>query len=126
MGRPIRDPAFRDAFCVLLLCLACLILRLPGLDRIALNPDESQYEAIASYYLATSTSAFEDYPALTGTLIVYKTASALFGPYPVYPMRVLVLVICLLMALMLYFMIRTAGSRIAGLIGGFVFLYYIA
>ena len=50
-------PAHRDLLCVSLLILACLLLRLPSLDRITLNPDESQYEATASYLVATGTPA---------------------------------------------------------------------
>ncbi|MCH7780453.1 MAG: hypothetical protein IH848_06365 [Acidobacteria bacterium] len=48
----------QDLFCVLLLAVFSLTLWLPVLDEVSLNPDESQYEATASYLVASNTSAF--------------------------------------------------------------------
>ena len=40
----------------ILLAFACLLIRAPTLDHIALNPDESQYEATAAFLLASEQS----------------------------------------------------------------------
>ena len=65
----------RDVLCILALTAVCLLLRLPALDRIALNPDESQYEATAAYLVATGTSAFELPHTSGGTFALYKALS---------------------------------------------------
>lgn len=108
---------------LLLLVLACLALRLPSLDRVALNPDESQYEATASYLLGTGRSAFSLTYGVPGTIAVYRAVAAVFGPYSMWAIRVLVLCICALMAWLLYAIGRAAGSRLAGFAAALVLVY---
>ena len=93
---PFRDldPPVRDGLCFLVLAVTCLLLRVPSLDRVSLNPDESQYEATASYLAATGSSAFLPY-GTPGTFLVFKIMTQLFGPYPMFEVRVLVQLICL-------------------------------
>ena len=69
----------QDLACLGLIAVACLALRLPALDRIALNPDESQYEATASYLVATGRSAFSLTYGVPATMAVYRAAASLFG-----------------------------------------------
>jgi hypothetical protein len=114
----------RHALCILILAVACLIVRLPSLDRIALNPDESQYEATASYLLATGASPYSFPYGTVTTFALYKTMAALFGPYCMLEVRLLVLLVCLAMAVMLYFLVSRAASPWSGLLSGLVFLHY--
>ena len=41
----------QDVFCVALLAVACMLVWIPALGIVTLNPDESEYEATASYRL---------------------------------------------------------------------------
>ena len=68
-----------DALCILALTVLCLLLRLPGLGRLALNPDESQYEATAAYLLASGASAFELPHTSGGSFALWKLVSWIFG-----------------------------------------------
>ncbi len=114
----------RHALCILLLALFCLIVRVPSLDRIALNPDESQYEATASYLLATGASPYSYPYGTVTTFALYKTMAAIFGPYCMFEVRVLVMLIVLAMAVMLYSLVSRAASCWCGLLSGLVFLHY--
>jgi hypothetical protein len=119
MNSPVRH-----ALCILLLALFCLIVRVPSLDRIALNPDESQYEATASYLLATGASPYSYPYGTVTTFALYKSMAALFGPYCMFEIRVLVLLAVMAMAVMLYFLVGRATSCWCGLLSGSVFLHY--
>lgn len=118
------NSSLRHALCILLLALFCLIVRVPSLDRIALNPDESQYEATASYLLATGASSYSLPYGTVTTFAMYKTMAAIFGPYCMFEVRVLVMLVVLAMAVMLYFLVGRATSWWCGLLGGIVFLHY--
>ena len=116
-------PGALDLAALLLITLCCLALRLPTLDRIALNPDESQYEATASYLLATEGSAFSLTYGVPATIGLYKSVGRWFGPYSMPPVRLLVLLVCLSMAWLLYAWVRAEGSRLGGLAAALVFVY---
>ena len=109
---------------MLVLAVACMLLRVPSLDRATLNPDESQYEATASYLVATGTSSFSLPYGAPGTFTVFKLMTWLFGPYPMFEVRLLVQLICLAMALMLYDLVRRETNRWCGLVSGLVFLHF--
>lgn len=113
-----------DLLCVLILIAACLLLRVPSLDRVALNPDESQYEATASYLAATDSSAFLPYYGAPGTFGLYKLMTRLFGQYPSFEVRVLVLLLCLFVTLLLYVLVRRETNPWCGLAAGLIFLHY--
>jgi 4-amino-4-deoxy-L-arabinose transferase-like glycosyltransferase len=117
-------PFHRDLLCVLVLAVACMLLRVPSLDRATLNPDESQYEATASYLVATGTSSFSLPYGAPGTFTVFKLMTWLFGPYPMFEVRLLVQLICLAIALMLYDLVRRETNRWCGLVSGLVFLHF--
>jgi len=113
-----------DLVLLLILVVACLALRLPGVDRVALNPDESQYEATASYLLATETSAFSLTYGVPGTIALYRAVGSVFGPYSMWAVRVLVICVCAMMAALLYLAGRAAGSRFAGFLAALVFVHH--
>ena len=122
MPRP--TPLEQDLFCVLLLAILSLTLWLPVLDQVSLNPDESQYEATASYLLASETSAFLPSGA-PGMFGLFKLASWVFGPYPIFFMRVLAMTIAFAIAVMLFRVVRIEANRWCGLISGLVFLHAV-
>jgi hypothetical protein len=115
---------WKDLLCLLVLVVASLMVRVGSLDRIALNPDESQYEATASYMLSTGMSSFEIPHTSGGTYGLYKLMGALFGPYSMYEMRVLVLLVVLFMTVLLYVMVRGESSPWCGLATGLIFVHY--
>ena len=88
MTVPRRIPAWHDALCVALLLAAGAALWIPALDVVTLNPDESQYEATASYLAATHTSAFLPNGA-PGVFGLWKLMTRIAGPYPIFAMRAL-------------------------------------
>jgi len=118
-----RDRRALDVAAVIALALAGFVLRAPALHAVALNPDESQYEATASYLLATGRSAFGLPSGVPGTLALYKLVGLLAGPYAVWPMRVLVAGLALLVAGLIFLALRRAGGLAGALLGGAVFLY---
>lgn len=115
-----------DLVLLLILVVVCLALRLPVVDRVALNPDESQYEATASYLLATDTSAFSLTYGVPGTIALYRAVGTICGPYSMWAMRVLVTCVCVLMAILLYLVGRGAGSSPAGFLAALVFVHHNA
>ncbi|NIM00199.1 MAG: hypothetical protein GTN89_04760 [Acidobacteria bacterium] len=106
-----------------MLAVSALLLWIPVLGAVTLNPDESQYEATASYLVATETSAFlpNGAPAVFG---LFKLMTWLVGPYPIFAMRVLVMAIAFASALVLFGMVRRVADRWSGLVAGLVFLHY--
>ena len=70
----------QDLFCILLLAVLSLTLWLPVLGAVSLNPDESQYEATASFLVTSGTSAFlpNGAPGMFG----------LFMPLCISPLRI--------------------------------------
>ncbi|MCP3978243.1 MAG: hypothetical protein GY716_02770 [bacterium] len=113
-----------DLACLVVLLLAGILLRVPALDRIAINPDESQYEAIASYLVGTGQSAFAVPHASGGTYALFKLFALTFGPYSTFEMRVFVALLSLLVALGTYALVRRIASPWAALAAGLVFLHY--
>jgi 4-amino-4-deoxy-L-arabinose transferase-like glycosyltransferase len=117
-------PNWKDVLAIAVLALACLLSRVPSLDRIALNPDESQYEASASYLAATGSSAFAFPYGTPGTVTLYKLIATVFGPYSMFEVRLLVLLICLTMAMLLYELVQRESNRWWGLASGLLFVYF--
>jgi 4-amino-4-deoxy-L-arabinose transferase-like glycosyltransferase len=101
-----------------------MLLRVPSLDRVSLNPDESQYEATASYLVATGKSALAPTLGAPGTFLLFTVAHRLFGPYPIFEVRLLVQVLCLGLAWVLFWIVRREANRWCGLAAGLVFLHY--
>ena len=112
-----------DLWIALLLTLTCLVLRLPTLDRIGLNPDESQYEASAAYLAANGQSAFAFPYGVPWTMTLYKGVASVFGPYSMPVVRTLVMLIALASAWILYDVLRRVAGRGAGLLAGVLFLH---
>jgi 4-amino-4-deoxy-L-arabinose transferase-like glycosyltransferase len=123
MRSPLTEQQ-REILCVALLAAACIALWTPALHAISLNPDESQYEATASYLVATDTSAFLPNGA-PGTFGLFKIATWLFGAYPIFEMRLLVHLIAFAIAWMLYRAVSSATTRFAGLLSGLVYLHLL-
>ncbi len=119
----VFSPARRDLLCALILAALGLFLRVGSLDRVSLNPDESQYEATASYLVATGASPFLPY-GTPGTFVLFKLMTVLFGPYPMYETRLLFLVVAVGMALLLFRLVGRETNRACGLVSGLVFLHY--
>jgi hypothetical protein len=113
----------RDALALAAIALTCLALRLPSLDRLVLNPDESQYEATASYLVATGTPPFLPWGE-PGSFGLFALMTRLFGDYPIFELRVLVQLVCLGMAFLLYRTIARETNRWAGLAAALVLVHY--
>jgi len=113
-----------DAVCLLILVGSVLFLRVPSLERVALNPDESQYAATASYLIEERLSSFALPHIGGGGVWVYRLVAEAFGPYAMLPVRVLVMLVCLAVTLLLYFVVRAATSSWAGLLSALVFAHY--
>ena len=109
----------------MLLVVLSLTLWFPVLGQVSLNPDESQYEATASYLVATGSSAFLPNGA-PGMFGLFKIATRIVGPYPIFAMRVVVMGIALLIAAMLFRIVYRETNRWCGLISGLVFLHAVA
>jgi len=62
----------------------------PSLDRVSLDPAESQYEATASYLVATGASPFSYALGTPGTFALFTLATRVFGPYSMFEIRLLV------------------------------------
>jgi len=110
--------------CVLVLVLAGVAARVESLDRVNLNPDEAQYEATASYLVGKDLSPFALSNTSGGTMLVYMSLARLFGPYPMFETRLLVLLVSLAMALALYAMVRAEAGPWCGLASGLVFVHF--
>jgi len=120
----VTRPRRADAVCLLILVACCLLLRIPALDVVVLNPDESQYAATASYLAEEGISAFA-LPHIGGAgVFVYRLAAEAFGPYAVLPVRVLVMLICLVVSVLLYCVVRAVAGPWGGLASGLVFVHY--
>ena len=109
---------------VVLLVVAVLTLHLPALDRVGLNPDESQYEATAAYLVASGTSAFALPYGVPGTFTLYKTVARVFGPYSMLQVRVLVMLIVMATSWMLYRIVAGETARLPGLLAGLLFVHH--
>ena len=116
-------PTRADLLCLALLGLVCLILRVPSLDRIALNPDESQYTSSAAYLAANGASAYAFPYGEPWTMTLYKGLTLLFGPYPMFEARILVLLIALGTSWILYDWVQRVAGRAWGLVAGLLFLH---
>jgi len=114
----------RDFAALLLLVVLCIVLRAPALERIALNPDESQYEATASYLASTGTSGFAAQHGVPATFAVYAQAARWFGSYAVFPIRLLILSICFATTALLFLALRTDCGRPIALLSAAVFLHH--
>lgn len=101
-----------------------MALWIPSLDAVSLNPDESQYEATASYLVAHGHSAFLPDGA-PGIFLLFKAMTWITGAYPMFGMRVLVQLAALAIALLLYRDIGRATHRLCGLLSGMLFLHLV-
>ena len=101
-----------------------MLLRAPSLDRVSLNPDESQYEATASYFLATGKSPLSYALGEPGAFALYTIVGRVFGPYAMFQFRLIVQLVCLGLAWTLYWIVRRETDRWCGLAAGLVFLHY--
>lgn len=117
------SPVAAHWICVATLIAVSILLRLPSMDRVALNPDESQLEATASYMIETGTSPFELPYIIQASLTVYKGLAVVFGPYATLPLRLLVLAVATVMALLIYGVLRREAGPWTGLLGGLIFLH---
>lgn len=111
---------WRDVAAIVILVLVCWATRLPSMDRVALNPDESQYEATAAYLLAEDLSAFSIPHTSPGTYSFYKAVAWIFGPYSMFEVRLAVLLMVVGISLLIYRMVREASSPVCGLAAGLV------
>ncbi|MDH3629365.1 MAG: hypothetical protein OES25_17150 [Acidobacteriota bacterium] len=110
------------ALLAVVLALACLAIRAPTLDRIALNPDESQYEATAAYLLSTGQSGFALPHASAGTFTLYKGIAWLFGSYSMQQVRLLVLLVVIGLTGLLFRIVRREAGLLAGFIAAALFV----
>jgi 4-amino-4-deoxy-L-arabinose transferase-like glycosyltransferase len=115
---------WKDLLCIAALVLLSVTARMESLDRVNLNPDEAQYEATASYMVGMGLSPFGLSNTSGGTAIVWISMARLFGPYSMFEVRVLVLLVSLAMALLLYFMVRMETTEWCGLASGLVFVHF--
>ncbi|MCP3978113.1 MAG: hypothetical protein GY716_02115 [bacterium] len=118
--------AQRGLLCLLLFAVATLALHGPVLDKVALNPDESQYEATASYLIARGQSGFALPFGTVTTFELYRLAAVLFGPYSMVPVRVLVLLICVALAWLFSDVVQRGTHTLCGLFGGLILIHYMA
>jgi len=115
---------WRDAAAIVILVLVCWATRLPAMDRVALNPDESQYEATEAYLLAEDLSAFSIPHTSPGTYSFYKIVAWIFGPYSMFEVRLIVLLMVVGIALLIYRMVRERSSPISGLAAGLIVVFW--
>ena len=101
-----------------------MLLRVPSLDRVSLNPDESQYEAAASYLVATGESPLAYALGAPGTYTLFTIVNRVFGPYSMFEIRLLVQVMCLALTWALFWIVRRETNRWCGSAAGLVFLHY--
>lgn len=118
------SPRVLDLACVAAIAAACAALWGPAIGIVSLNPDESQYEATASYLVATDTTPFIPYGA-PGVFGVWALATRLFGPYPIHWMRGALLLGSLAIALSLFAAVRREAGRWGGLLAALVFAHYV-
>ena len=109
---------------ITLLLLSGIALWTPSWHAISLNPDESQYEATASYLVATETSAFLPNGA-PGTFGLFKIMTWLFGAYPTLQMRVLITLLAIGIAYLLFRAVTQAAGWGAGLFSSLVYLHLL-
>ncbi|HUT11628.1 MAG TPA: glycosyltransferase family 39 protein [Thermoguttaceae bacterium] len=113
-----------DWLYIAILAAACLAIRVPSLDAEWLGVDQQQYLATAAYLHATGDSAFSQPYGPTHTFELYRVLAALFGPYELLPVRVLVLLAAFAMSVLIFLIVRRAASRAYGLLAAVVFLGY--
>jgi len=117
------SPTFLDVLALAAIALSCLALRVPSLDRVCLNPDESQYQATASYLVATDTPPFLPWGE-PGSFGLFSGMTWVFGDYPIFELRVLVQLVCLGMAILLYRLVAAGTNRWCGLMAGLVLVHH--
>jgi len=113
-----------DWLCIAALAAACLAIRVPALDAMWLGVDQQQYLATAAYLHATGQTAFSHPCGPVYTFELYRALAAVFGPYELLPVRVLVLLVAFGMSVLVFLIVRGAVSRAYGLLAGMVFLSY--
>jgi 4-amino-4-deoxy-L-arabinose transferase-like glycosyltransferase len=119
-GESVRAGGWRDQAAIAVLLLVGWATRLPSLTRVALNPDESQYESTAAYMLASDLSAFEILHTSAGTYTFYKIFGRLFEPYAMLEVRIAIMLLIIGTALLIYRVVRVEGGPWSGLAAGLV------
>ncbi|HXV77350.1 MAG TPA: glycosyltransferase family 39 protein [Candidatus Polarisedimenticolaceae bacterium] len=117
--RPPRD-RWSERTAIAILVLAGWLTRLPALRAVALNPDESQYEATAAYLLASGASAFSMPHTSPATYTFYKLMARLFGPYPMFEVRIAVMLLVIATALWVYRAVCRGDGPWSGLAAGLI------
>ncbi len=111
---------WRDRTALAGLALVGWATRLPSLDRVALNPDESQYESTAAYLLSSDLSAFAIPHTMPGTFAFYEGMARVFGPYPMLEVRVAMMLIVIGLSWMIYSLVREEAGLWSGVAAGLV------
>ncbi len=101
---------------------AVLYTRYPTLSLITLNPDECQYESKASFLATTGISPFAAPIGPVYTEALFTWMARIFGPYCMVEVRTLFMMICLAMAVMLYFVVRRCSGRTIAGVAGLTFI----
>jgi len=105
------------ALSALLLIALAIGTRIGWLDVVSLDPDESQYEAQASYLIATHQTAPAAIPfGPVYATEVYRWLAVWFGPYPTVATRTFILLLTLAMAGMIYRLVHRYGDRLSALL----------
>lgn len=113
----------RDVVLVGGLVLAAIALRLPTLNENTLDCDECQYMANGYYAALSSESTFAN---VDGPIQVYAAFAQLakwFGPYRMFPMRVVTIGITIVVATLLYGMTKPVVGRGLAFASSLVFLH---
>ena len=120
---PRLSPERQRTLCLLLLAASTLTLWVPVIDRIGLNPDESQYEATASYLVGQEVSAFlpNGAPAI---FLLFKGLTLIAGPYPTTAARIVAMLAAFAIAWMLLRVVGRETNTWCGLLAGLLFLHY--
>lgn len=111
-----------DIVVLTLLVGAVLYTRYPTLSLITLNPDECQYESKASFLVNTGISPFAAPIGPVYTEALFTWMARLFGPYCMPEVRTLFMLICLAMAVLVYFVVRRVSGQIIAGIAGLTFV----
>jgi len=125
----VRSPAERarsrgDWLAMGLILLVAWLVRGAWLDWPAFNPDESIYAARASFLLGEGDSAFTRPIGVEHTVELYRLMGRVFGPYCLFEIRTLILLISATVAGAVYWLVRREAQWPTALTAAGVFLYY--
>jgi hypothetical protein len=113
-NRPRWGIGALDWLLALLLIGLALGPRIGWLEVVSLDPDESQYEAQASYLVATGQTAPAAIPfGPVYATEVYRWLAQWCGPYPTVATRTFILLLAGAMAGMIYSLVSRFGDRLS-------------